>query len=72
VKNIYESFTHKMAAKAAGIEITSLPPYGTVLGWPFPTIKYKCDFLRKYTEAILSNCTRKLLWFEITKMLTAA
>ena len=25
-KNIYESFTHKMAAKAAGIEITSLTP----------------------------------------------
>jgi len=27
VKNIYESFTHKMATKAAGIEITSLSPY---------------------------------------------
>ena len=25
----------------------------------------------KYTEAILSNNTRKLLWFDITKMLTA-
>jgi len=25
----------------------------------------------KYTEAILSNSTRKLLWFEITKMLIA-
>ena len=24
-----------------------------------------------YTEAILSNITRKLLWFEITKMLIA-
>jgi len=24
-----------------------------------------------YTEAILSNSTRKLLWFEVTKMLTA-
>ena len=24
----------------------------------------------KYTEAILSNTTQKLLWFEITKMLT--
>jgi len=23
----------------------------------------------KYTEAILANSTRKLLWFEITKML---
>jgi len=25
----------------------------------------------QYTEAILSNSTRKLLWFEITKMLIA-
>ena len=25
----------------------------------------------KYTEAVLSNSTRKLLWFEITKMLIA-
>ena len=25
----------------------------------------------KYTEAILSNSTRKLLWFEISKMLIA-
>jgi len=25
----------------------------------------------KYTEAILSNSTRKLLWFEIIKMLIA-
>ena len=30
--------------------------------------KYICQ---KYTEAILSNSTRKLLWFEITKMLIA-
>jgi len=29
-------------------------------------------FQIKYTEAILSNSTRKLLWFEITKMLIAA
>ena len=28
-------------------------------------------FSTKYTEAILSNSTRKLLWFEITKMLIA-
>jgi len=26
---------------------------------------------KKYTEAILSNSTRKLLWFEITEMLIA-
>jgi len=39
------------------------------LGWPFPMLKYKHIFRRKYTEAILSNSSRKLLWFEITKML---
>jgi len=33
-------------------------------------LKYKCIFQKKYTEAILPNSTRKLLWFEITKMLT--
>jgi len=33
--------------------------------------KYKYIFQIKYTEAILSNSTRKLLWFEISKMLTA-
>jgi len=40
------------------------------VGWPFPTLKYKYIFF-KYTEAILSNSTRKLLLFEITKMLIA-
>ena len=33
--------------------------------------KYKYIFQIKYTEAILSNCTRKLLWVEISKMLVA-
>jgi len=33
--------------------------------------KYKYIFQIKYTEAILSNSSRKLLWFEITKMLIA-
>ena len=41
------------------------------LGWPFSMMKYKYIFEIKYTEAILSNKTRKLLWFEITKMLIA-
>ena len=36
--------------------------------WPFPMLKHKYIFSHKYTEAILSNSTRKLLWFEITKM----
>jgi len=31
--------------------------------------KYKYIFQIKYTEAILSDSTRKLLWFEIAKML---
>jgi len=30
-------------------------------------LKYKYIFQIKYTEAILSNSTRKLLWFEISK-----
>ena len=34
-------------------------------------LKYKYMFQIKYTEAILSNRTRKLLWFEISKMLIA-
>jgi len=41
------------------------------LGWPFPMLKYKHIFQIKYMEAVLSNSTRKLLWFEITKMLIA-
>jgi len=41
------------------------------LGWPFSMLKYYCIFQTKYTEAVLSNSTRKLLSFEITKMLTA-
>ena len=34
-------------------------------------LNYKYIFRIKYTEAILSNTTRKLLWYEITKMLIA-
>ena len=37
-------------------------------GWPFPTLKYKYILHIKYTEAILSNSTLKLLRLEITKM----
>jgi len=36
---------------------------------PFSTQKYKYIFRIKYTLAILSNSTQKLLWFEIGKML---
>ena len=41
------------------------------VGWPFSMLNYKYIFQIIYTEAILSNSTRKLLWFEITKMLIA-
>ena len=41
------------------------------MDWPFPILKCKSIFQINYTEAILSNSTRKLLWFEITKMLIA-
>jgi len=34
-------------------------------------LKYKYIFEIKYTEAMLSNGTRKLSWFEISKMLIA-
>ena len=38
------------------------------LGWPFPMLQYKYIFQKKYAKAILSNSTRKLLWFQITEM----
>jgi len=41
------------------------------LGWPFPVLEYKYFFQLKYTEAILSTSTRKLLWLEISKMVIA-
>jgi len=41
------------------------------LGWPVPLLKCKYIFELKYTDAILSSSTLKLLWFEITKMLIA-
>jgi len=41
--------------------------------WPFPKLKYKYILQIKYTKAILSKSTGKLLglWFEITKMVIA-
>ena len=44
---------------------------GGSLGWPFPMLKYKYIFQIKYTDAVLSNSTQKLLRFEISKMLIA-
>ena len=40
-------------------------------GWSFLMLKYKYIYQIKYTEAVLSNSNRKLLWFEINKMLIA-
>ena len=41
------------------------------LCWPFPALKFEFIFQTKYTEAILTNNTRKLLRFEITEILVA-
>ena len=38
------------------------------LSWSFISVFFQI----KYTEAIFSNITGKLLWFEITKMLIVA
>jgi len=35
-------------------------------------LKYEYIFQTKYTEVILSISTRKLLWFEMSKMLIVA
>jgi len=40
-------------------------------GWPLPILKHKYIFQTKYTKAVLSNNTLKLLSFEISKMLIA-
>jgi len=48
---------------------------GTVLvPWAghFQCLNTNIFFQIKYTEAILSDSTRKLLWFKITKMLMIA
>ena len=57
------------ARKCVDIIGTVLVPWAGQ--WPFPMQKYKCIFQIKYTEAILSNSIRKLLWFEITRMMIA-
>ena len=44
---------------------------GSLHGLPIPLPKYEYTFQIKHTEAILSNGTRKRLWFENTKMLIA-
>jgi len=42
------------------------------LGWPFAVLKYKYIFFSNKTYGSnSSNGTRKLVWFEITKVLIA-
>jgi len=69
-------FTSCAVKQAFNRERKCVDTIGTVLiPWagrrPFPMLQHKYIFQVKYTEAILSNCTRKLLWFEITEMLIA-
>ena len=40
-------------------------------GLAITNVKYKYIFQIKYAESIVSNSTRKVAWFEITKMLIA-
>jgi len=40
-------------------------------GLAISNAKYHYIFQIKYTEAVLSNSTRKLLWFETTEMAIA-
>jgi len=58
--------------ESAPIQLTqSQFPGSLAVGRPFPMLKYLNIFQIKYTEAILSNRTRKQLWFKITKILIA-
>ena len=66
--NLCDTFCHISTGNesiAIQLALCSFP------GWPFPMLKYWHIFQIKYMEAILSNSTQKLLWFEITKMLIA-
>ena len=69
-------FTSSAVKQAFNRERKCVDTIGTVLvPWagrrPFPMLQHKYIFQVKSTEAILSNCTRKLLWFEITEMMIA-
>jgi len=57
--------SHVERKYADTIRTVPVPSDGHVQCWNFNT------FFKKYTEAISSNSTWKLLWFEITKMLIA-
>jgi len=48
---------------------TQTKPNQTKPGLAISNAKIQIHFQIKYTEAILSNSIRKLLWFEVTKML---
>jgi len=48
---------HRMGCESVPIQLAQC----WFLGWPFPMLKYNYIFQIKYTEAILSDSTRKLL-----------
>ena len=60
------AFTGRLIRERKSADTVGTDSAGS-LGWPFPMLKYKYIFQIKYTEATLSNSTRKLLWFEIIK-----
>ena len=72
-QNTITSFLSRpFSSRQQGTKVCRYNPHSAgSLGWPFPVLKYEYIFQIKYTEAILSNSTGKLLWFEITKMLIA-
>jgi len=60
--------TRTVGAESIGPERKCAPMQLSQCWFPFPIVKYKNIFYIKYTEAVLSNSTRKLLRSEITKI----
>jgi len=58
--------------KLARRKITKTVTNCCSVGWPFTMLQHEYIFQIIYTEAVSSNSTRKLLWFEISKMLITA
>ena len=57
----------KMGNESVPIQLTQCRFPGQAIS----NVRILMHFQIKYTEAVLSNSTPKLLWFEITKMLIA-
>jgi len=64
---VLAQISETIANKSVSIQLAQ----GWFFGWLIPMLKYKYIFQIKYTEAILSNGTRKLLLFEISQMVIA-